>query len=313
MIHDREEAWPGIPYESWRGTQTTLQLWAQIVGKVQLACTPWLNHSWHVTLEVSPRGLRSKLIPHGSKAFDLEIDLIGEALYIRTSDGGVALVALAARPIADFYRETMKALARMGVATEIDGAPNEMADAVPFAKDDAPREFDPDAARRFHKALLQANRLLGEFRTSFLGKSSPVQFFWGGFDLAVTRFSGRKAPPHPVGFPHMPDAVVLDAYSHEVSSAGFWPGGTGQEAAFYSYAYPEPDGFKDAKVEAPARYEPTLAEFLLPYEAVRAADDPDAKVLAFLQTTYASAAHLGRWDRSDLECEIGLPRVVRHA
>jgi hypothetical protein len=266
-----------------------------------------------VTLEVSPRGLRSKLIPHGSKAFDLEIDLIGEALHIRTSDGGVALVALAARPIADFYSETMKALARMGVATEIDGAPNEMADAVPFAKDDAPREYDPDAARRFHKALLQANRLLSEFRTSFLGKSSPVHFFWGGFDLAVTRFSGRKAPPHPVGFPHMPDAVVLDAYSHEVSSAGFWPGGMGQEAAFYSYAYPEPDGFKDAKVDAPARYEPALGEFLLPYAAVREAADPDAMVLAFLQTTYASAAHLGRWDRDDLECEIGLPRVVRHA
>ncbi len=305
------DAWPPIPYAAWEKTCTHLQLLTQIVGKVQLACTPWLNHSWHVTLRVSPRGLRSQLIPHAGKAYDLELDLLGDALHIRSSDAAVALVPLQARPVADFHRETMAALHRLGLSAEVDDAPNEMAEATPFAEDTAPREYDGDAVRRFHRALLQANRLLTEFRTSYLGKSSPVHFFWGGFDLAVTRFSGRKAPRHPVGFPHMPDAVVLDAYSHEVSSAGFWPGGMGQDAAFYSYAYPEPEGFRAASVSAPGYYEPALGEYLLPYEAVRTAKDPDAMVLTFLQQTYEAAASLAKWDRDALECEIGEPRRVR--
>jgi hypothetical protein len=306
-----QSPWPPLPIAEWSETCTTLHLWTQIVGKVRLACTPWLNHSWHVTLYVSARGLSTDLIPHGRRAFDMEFDLLADVLRIRSADGGSAEIRLQPGPVAGFYAEVLGALDRLGLETKIDGAPNEMAEATPFAEDRAVRAYDAAAARRFWRVLLQADRLLKEFRSSFVGKASPVHFFWGSFDLAETRFSGRRAPRHPAGVPHCPDAVVLDAYSDEVSSAGFWPGGMGQDASFYAYAYPEPEGFKDAKVAAPGYYEPALGEFLLPYEKVRTAPDPDRMVLDFLRSTYAAAADLGRWDRAALECAMGQPRVVR--
>jgi Family of unknown function (DUF5996) len=306
--------WPELSIANWAGTCTTLHLWTQVIGKARLMQTPWLNHAWHVTLYVSARGVTTGPVPHGDEVFELELDLISQSLLVRTSQGGLREIALEAMSVASFHTAVEAALAELGAPVEIVGGPNEMAEAVPFDKDHAPRAYDPDYAHRWWRALLQADRLFKQYRTAFLGKSSPSHLFWGGFDLALTRFSGRTAPKHAVGFPHMPDAVVLDAYSHEVMSVGFWPGGDGADAAFYAYAYPEPEGFRDAKVgPAAARYETSLGEWLLPYDAVRKADDPDAMVLAFLNSAYDAAADLGKWDRDALECAPGRPRVIRPA
>jgi hypothetical protein len=308
-------AWPKLEFATLRPTADTLQLFTQIVGKVRLARTPWINHSWNVTLYVSSRGLTTSLIPNGATGLELEFDFIAGALVLRTTDGGERRVALAPGSVAGFYAQVMGALAALGAPTSIDETPNELPDAIPFSQDHAPRPYDPAVALNFWRALVQVDRVFLRFRSRFLGKVSPIHFFWGSFDLAVTRFSGRRAPLHPGGIPHLPDAVTREAYSHEVSSAGFWPGGGGvDEPSFYAYAYPAPDGFADAMVSpAAARFDPALGEFLLPYQAVRAAPDPDAMLLAFLQSTYEAAADRGGWDRAALECgegRIGVPREV---
>ena len=287
----------------------------QVVGKVRLARTRWVNHSWHVTLYVSARGFTTSLIPNGASGLELEFDFIAGALAVRTSAGDERRVALEPGSIANFYAQVMEALASVGAPTSIDPTPNELPDAIPFPRDTALRPYDPAVARDFWRSLVQVDRVFHRFRTGFLGKASPTHFFWGSFDLAVTRFSGRTAPLHPGGVPHLPDAVAREAYSHEVSSAGFWPGGGGvDEPSFYSYAYPAPAGFAAAKAApAAARFDPALGEFLLPYEAVRSAPDPEDALLAFLQSTYEAAATLARWDRAALECaegQINVPRPV---
>jgi hypothetical protein len=300
--------WPELPYAELRPTIETLQLWTQVVGKVRLARTPWINHSWHVTLYVSARGLSTGLIPHGALGFTLEFDLISHVLVIRVSDGGEGRVALKPGCLADFHVAVLETLAGLGVPVEIDIHPNELPDPIPFPLDTGPRVYEPDCANRFWRALVQCDRVFTLFRTSFIGKCSPVHFFWGSCDLAVTRFSGRAAPLHPGGVPHLPDEVAREAYSHEVSSAGFWPGGGDVEfAAFYSYCYPAAPGFAKAVIRPDAAYfDPKLGEFLLPYDAVRTAIDPDAVLLSFLQDTYEAAADTGRWDRAALEIEPGL-------
>ena len=305
-------AWPELDYAASAHTLRALHLFTQIVGKTRLAQTPWLNHSWSVPLYVSPRGLTTGLVPHGERAFDVEFDLVESVLKVRTEADDAAF-ALPGLTVAEFHDRTLRTLRDLGVPVAIDGAPNEMPEATPFRDDTAPRAYDSDDARTFHRVLLTADRLLKTFRTSFLGKASPVHFFWGSFDLAVTRFSGRRAPPHPGGIPHLPDAVAREAYSHEVSSAGFWPGGPGaEEAVFYSYAYPEPPGFREAKLDvAGARFDAALGEYVLPWAAARAAADPDAAVMAFLQGTYAAAADNAGWDRDELECGLGEAGRVR--
>ncbi len=302
------EVWPSLVYGEWKDTCRTLHLMTQIVGKVRLAQTPWLNHSWQTPLYVTARGLTTGPIPHGRRAFDLEFDFADQGLHIRTA-GPVASLPLAPTSISDFHAALLRTLEELGVQVAINGAPNEMTEAVPFAEDHAPRVYDGEAAHRFWRVLIQADRVLKLFRTAFLGKSSPVHFFWGSFDLAVTRFSGRRAPPHPGGVPHLPDAVVREAYSHEVSSAGFWPGGPAlEEAVFYSYAYPEPGGFRTSPVvPSEARYEDGLGEFVMPHEVVRRANDPDAMLLEFLGSTYAAAADRAAWDRAELDCDLGVP------
>jgi hypothetical protein len=307
-------AWPALPYAAWAETCQALHLWSQVVGKVRLAQTPWLNHSWQTPLYLSARGLTTGLIPYGARTLELEFDFVSRLLRVRT-DGPSVTIALRAMSTADFYSQLKAALGALGVPATISAAPNELPEAIPFAEDRTSRPYDPVYAERFWRVLLQADRVLKVFRTGFLGKASPVHFFWGSFDLAVTRFSGRRAPPHPGGVPHLPDAVAREAYSHEVSSCGFWPGGPGgQDAAFYAYAYPEPPGFREAAVRpAQARYDAALGEFLLPYEAVRTAADPDAVLLDFLSSTYAAAADAAGWDRDALECGFGRPGVPRPA
>ncbi len=290
-------------------TAETLQLWTQIVGKVRLALTPWLNHSWHVTLYVSARGLTTGLIPHGAASFDMEFDFLAHDLVIRATDGGERRIGLAAPTAAEFYARVLGALADLGVPAAIHPEPNEIPDPVPFRRTSVRASTIPAIARDFWRVLVQVERVFARFRTGFIGKCSPVHLFWGSFDLAVTRFSGRRAPLHPGGVPHLPDPVTREAYSHEVSSAGFWPGGGGvDEPCFYAYAYPTPEGFGAAAVApAGAYFDARLGEFLLPYEMVRTAPDPDAALMAFLQSTYDAAADLGRWDRAALECEEGRP------
>ncbi len=308
MPNEPSPVWPPLPYADWADTCHTLHLWTQVVGKVRLARTPWLNHSWQTPLYVTARGLGTGLIPYGGAALDLEFDFVGQVLRVRT-DRAERLVALRPMSVANFYTEVMAALHALETPVAIYPAPNELPEATPFPDDRAPRAYDGAAAERFWRALLQANRVLAAFRTGFLGKASPVHFFWGSFDLAVTRFSGRRAPLHPGGIPNLPDSVTRDAYSHEVSSAGFWPGGPGmEEAVFYAYAYPEPPGFRDAAV-APsgARFDAGFGEYVLPYEVVRTSADPDATLMAFLASTYAAAADAGGWDRAALECDIGEP------
>ncbi len=308
-------AWPELSYAALRPTLETLHLWTQVVGKARLAKTPWINHSWHATLYVSARGLTTSLIPHGGLGFELKFDLVSHALLVRVSDGGQGRIALAPRSVADFHAELQETMARLGIPVEIDVHPNELPNPTPFPQDTAMRAYDADSAHRFWLALVQCDRVFKRFRTRFVGKCSPVHFFWGSFDLAVTRFSGRPAPLHPGGVPHLPDAVTREAYSHEVSSAGFWPGsGNIEHAAFYSYCYPVPAGFADAAIATDeVRFDPQLGEFLLPYDAVRNAGEPDAALLSFLQTTYEAAANAGHWDSGALEIDegrLGRPRLV---
>ncbi len=298
--------WPEIPFEAWSDTAATLHLWTQVVGKIRLVQTPWTNHSWHVPLYVTARGLGTSLIPYAGRAFEIDFDLLGRRLVIQAVDGAQRSIALEPRPVSDFYRQVLDALASLGFHIRIHTTPSELADAIPFENDTERRPYDHDAATRFWRALVQVDRVFKEFRSRFIGKCSPVHFFWGSFDLAVTRFSGREAPPHPGGVPHFPNWVAREAYSHEVSSAGFWPGGGGVEhASFYSYAYPAPDGFSKAKVSPPAAsYSSQLGEFLLPYDEVRQSASPDEVLLGFLETTYAAAADNAGWDRDALEREL---------
>ena len=310
-----QAAWPVLSFATLGPTAETLQLWAQIVGKIALARTPWVNHSWHVTLRVSARGLATTLIPNGDAAFQLEFDFLDHQLVVRTTAGHERRVALVGETVAGFYAGAMDALDGVGAATRIVARPNEVAEPVPFADDHAPRTYDPAVARDFWRALVQIQRVFGRFRSRFIGKTSPIHFFWGAADLALTRFSGRRAPLHPGGVPNLPDTVTREAYSHEVSSAGFWPGDPrSPEPSFYAYAYPGPAGFADWPVApAGARFDAALAEFLLPYELVRTAADPDAALMAFLQSTYEAAADLGGWDRAALdreEGEVGRPPTV---
>ncbi len=309
MIASKRKPWPELPYREWKDTLETLHLWTQVVGKVRLALTPWLNHSWHVPLYVSARGLTTSPIYYENRALEIVFDFNRHGLEIVTSDGWESHLALEPRSVADFYGMVMAELGRAGVKVEIDEHPSEIPDAIPFSNDRVHAAYDRDFAHRFWQALLEADRVLKLFRTGFTGKCSPVHFFWGSFDLAVTRFSGRRAPNHPGGVPGLADAVVREAYSHEVSSAGFWPGGGGVDyPAFYSYAYPEPEGFRTAGIEpGSAFYSPDLREFLLPYDEVRSASIPDAALLAFLQSTYVAAARNGNWDRAALERPLGIP------
>jgi hypothetical protein len=309
-------AWPELPYTAWKDTCATLHLWTQVVGKTRLALTPWANHSWHVTLHLSARGLGTPVISQGGRDFQIEIDFIDHVLWVRTSDGTFRQLMLKPMLVAEFYADLMQALSELGIGTAIHEMPNEVADATPFSEDRTHGAYDRDFANRFWRLLLRSHEVFSHFRTAFLGKVSPVHFFWGSFDLAVTRFSGRRAPPHPGGVPHLPDAVVREAYSHEVSSAGFWPGGGPIDyPAFYSYAYPAPEGFAAAAVRpAEAFFSKELGEFILPYEAVRTARDPGQALMAFLQSTYLAAAEKGKWNRAELECalgEPGRPRVIR--
>lgn len=305
------DAWPELPYPEWRPTCTALHLWSQMVGKIRLAQEPWVNHGWHSTLYATPRGLTTSPIHFGTRTFQLDFDLVDHFLLVEDDAGRARHIALGPTSVARFHSSLFGSLEQLGLPVRIHGRPNEMPDAVPFARDRSERPYDRDAVDRFRRVLLQVDRVFKQFRSSFVGKVSPVHLFWGSFDLAVTRFSGRAAPPHPGGFPGLPDEITREAYSHEVSSAGFFPGGGGIDfPAFYSYAYPTPAGFGAASIQpAEAFFEPALGEFLLPYEAVRTSRDPDAAVLAFLQSTYEAAADLGQWDRAALECEPGRPRV----
>jgi hypothetical protein len=294
-------AWPQLDGEG-RAMLDTFHRWTQIVGKVRMAHATPLNHWWHVTLYVSPEGLRTSLVPHpGVGGFELTFDLLQHQLRIVRADGASRSVALEARSVADFHAEVLGRLAELDIDTPILGPPVELEDALPFAEDHEHASYDPEFADRLRLAFIHGHRVLSAFRSGFAGKASPVHFFWGAFDLAVTRFSGRPAPLHPGGAPNCADWVMHEAYSQEVSSAGFWPGG-GAEGLFYAYAYPEPDGFRSAPLSpAGARYDDELREFVLPWEAARTADDPDAAVASFLESTYVAAADPGGWDRAALE------------
>jgi Family of unknown function (DUF5996) len=312
-LRDKPDPWPELPYAAWKDTCATLHLWTQIVGKVRLKLTPWLNHSWSVTLYVTARGLTTGPMPLEGRDLEIAFDFIDHVLWLRLSDGEVRRIALRPVTVAEFYAEVMGALAEFGVAVRIDEMPNEIPDATRFSEDRTHAAYDRDYANRHFRALAATHRVFAHFRTGFLGKASPVHFFWGSFDLAVTRFSGRPAPLLTSHTPGLPDAVGREAYSHEVSSAGFWAGGGPIDyPAYYSYAYPEPEGFSAAKV-APAQafYFKDFGQFILPYDAVRTAADPHAKLMAFLQSTYAAAADLGKWDRAGLECELGEKGKVR--
>jgi hypothetical protein len=302
------DAWPALPYEAWKDTYATLHRWTQIVGKTRLGFEPMLNHWWQVPLYVSARGLTTSAMPCGAaRLVEIEFDFIAQELAIRTSDGGRSALPLVPRSVADFYAEYQQALRGLGVEDHVWPVPVELPDALPFADDREHASYDGAMARRFWQALIPVDRIFKQFRARFLGKSSPVHFFWGSFDLAVTRFSGRPAPPHPGGAPNVGDWVMREAYSHEVSSAGFWPGNdVYPQAAFYSYAYPTPPGFADAPLRpAGALFSKEMGEFLLPYEAVRTAADPEAALLDFLQSTYEAAAERAGWDRAGLERGAG--------
>jgi Family of unknown function (DUF5996) len=310
---DALEIWPPLPLAAWQDSAATLQLWTQIVGKVRLAQTPWLNHSWQTALYVTVRGLTTSPIPNGDQSFATDFDFLAHRLVITTSWGAERQIKLQPMTVADFYAATLAALAELGIHPRFHPTPNELPEVIPFDSDVMHHSYDADSVYRFWRVLARTDRVFKLFRTGFLGKASPVHFFWGSFDLAVTRFSGRRAPLHPGGVPHLPDPVTREAYSHEVSSAGFWPGGGGIDyPAFYSYAYPTPAGFAAAKVRPDAAFfHPPLGEFILPYDAVRTARDPDRTLLEFLQSTYEAAAVTGNWDRAALECAIGVPGIPR--
>lgn len=305
--------WPDIPYEPWRETCSALHLFTQVVGKYRLARTPWLNHSWHATLYVNARGLTTSLVPDGELGVEISFDLLDHAVVGATTDGRRAGFPLGPMSVADFHARVLDLVRSLGGTPEFDGRPNEVMDPVPFTEDREKRPYDAEAVGRFFHAMVAVDGVLKHFRTGYIGKVSPVHLFWGSFDLAVTRFSGREAPLHPGGVPALPDDVTREAYSHEVSSAGFWPGDARVGfPAIYSYAYPTPEGFSGARAMPEAAYfDESLGEFLLPYDAVRRASDPQAALMSFLESTYGAAAGLGGWDRHALECPVGEPRRPR--
>jgi len=307
--YSQATAWPDLPFTEWSDTAATLHMWTQIIGKIRLSQTPWTNHSWHVPLYVTARGLGTSLIPCNGRAFEICFDFLDHQLVIQSTDGARRVVPLEARSVSDFYGAVFETLGNLDFDISINTTPSEIPDAIPFEVDTRHQHYDGEYVTRFWHALVQIDRVFKQFRARFIGKCSPVHFFWGSFDLAVTRFSGREAPPHPGGVPNFPDWVAREAYSHEVSSAGFWPGGGGVDyAAFYSYAYPAPDGFSRADIQpAGAFWSEQLGEYLLPYHAVQSSPSPDDMLLEFLQATYESAADLGRWNRSALEREL-LPK-----
>jgi hypothetical protein len=296
------DRWPKLVYDEWKDTLATLHLWTQIVGKIRLRLEPMVNHWWNVALYVTPRGLTTSAMPYsGGRWLSIDFDFLGRRLEIAGCDNERDGFALQPMSVAAFYEKLMKRLHGLGFDVHINRKPNEIADAVPFDQDTLHASYDAAHVERFFRALLQADRLCKQFRAPFLGKASPVHFFWGSFDLAVTRFSGRYAPEHPGGIPNMPDRVTREAYSREEQSVGFWPGGPGIEASFYAYAYPEPPGFAQAQVARPGYWTDQLREFLLPYESVRTSPDPDHTVLDFFNSTYEAAANLANWDRAALE------------
>jgi Family of unknown function (DUF5996) len=305
-------AWPSLSLAELGETFPTLHLWTQIVGKTRLALAPMQNHWWQAALYVTVRGLETSPIPYGERTFDVQFDFVDHRLVIRTGDNAARSIPLVTQSVADFYRRYMAALEALEIRVRFHPVPSEMAEVTPFEQDTAHSAYDPEAAQRLWKALVQADRVLKQFRGAFLGKCSPVHFWWGGFDLACTRFSGRPAPPHPGGIPNLPDEVTREAYSHECISAGWWPGMLGgpvSEPAFYAYAYPEPPGCPEAPVRpAGAAYHPVLHEWILPFESVRRSADPDRALLEFLQSTYEAAATLGGWDRAALERRTSQPK-----
>jgi hypothetical protein len=293
-----------LPYAAWRDTCATLQLWTQVVGKIRLTLAPRLNHTWHVALYPTCHGLTTSPMPYGNRMLQIDFDFLDHVLVMHLNDGSQETIPLKPMSVAAFYREVMRRLEALGVQVHIWPVPHEVANPIPFEEDETHTSYDAEYAQRFWKTLLQADRVFTKFRSHFIGKASPVHYFWGAMDMAVTRFSGRPAPPHP-SVPGLPDRVVRDAYSHEVSSAGFWPGGESfPEPMFYSYAYPEPPGFAIAAARPDAAYyRREMGEFVLPYEAVRTAENPDETLMAFLQSTYKAAADLGKWDREALEAK----------
>ncbi len=296
------EVWPALPLDAWRPTYHTLHMWTQIIGKIRMALTPRINHWWNVPLYLTVRGLTTSPIPYQTHSFEIAFDFIEHQLAITTDQGEIRTLALTARPVAEFYREVMAGLNDLGIEVKIWTMPVEVQAAISFEHDTEHTAYDPGYVQRWWRILLQSDRVMKEFRAKFLGKSSPVHFFWGSFDLAVTRFSGQEAPKHPSGAPNVADWVMHEAYSHEVCSAGFWPGEGLGEPAYYSYAYPEPTGFRRFPVQpVEAYYHEQLREFILPYQAVRTATDPDQTLMAFLQTTYEAAAEQGGWNRAKLE------------
>lgn len=297
----KEDIWPNLPLEAWQDTYATLHMWTQIIGKIRLEQAPMINHWWQVSLSVTSCGLTTSPIPFGSRIFQIDLDFLIHEMRITSDSGDTRSVALVPRSVADFYRETMDTLKSMGLDVAIWTTPVEVPDRTPFEEDHKHASYDPEYAQRFWKVLVQIDRVLKKFRSRFVGKVSPVHFFWGAFDMAVTRFSGRPAPEHP-GAPNVARSVMVEAYSHEVSSCGFWPGvGLGMPS-FYAYAYPEPDGFKEYPVQPEgAYYHKDIGEFILPYDAVRTAQSPDEKLLSFLESTYEAAAIQGMWDRASLE------------
>lgn len=309
MEHVKDTRWPEIPYAKWRWTCAALHLYLQIVGKYRLARTPWVNHSWHATFYVNARGLTTSRIPDGPGGIEITFDLLEHAVLGEAADGRSARFVLGPMAVADFHAKFVELVRTLGGTPKLNGRPNEVPDPVPFVQDREARPYDADAVTRYYYALASVAPVLQKFRTAYVGKSSPVHLFWGSLDLAVTRFSGRRAPLHPGGIPGLPDEVTREAYSHEVSSAGFWPGGGPvDDAAFYAYAYPSPAGYDRARVEPDAAfYNDAFGEFVLPYDSVRESRDPDAVLTAFLQSTYEAAAGLGDWDRAALECAPGEP------
>ena len=311
ITNSTSRAWPALPFLEWKDTAKTLHMWTQVVGKIRLSVTPWTNHSWHVTLYLTARGLTTSPLYVGPRALQIDFDFVDHVLRIQAGgtgfrtahrDSGEKTVNLAPKSVAAFYGEVMAALGELEVPVDINTTPNEVDPAIPFEQNTTDSAYDPEYANRFWRVLLQTDRVFKEFRAEFCGKCSPVHFFWGSFDLAVTRFSGRRAPQHPGGVPHLPDAVAREAYSHEVSSLGFWPGNeTMPDPVFYSYAYPEPPGFSKAGVQpSSASYNPQLKEFVLRYEDMRKAQAPDMALFEFAHSTYDAASILGNWDRAAL-------------
>lgn len=303
QIETFERSWPALPFIGWQDTCATLHMWTQVVGKIRLALEPMVNHWWQVPLYVTATGLTTSPMPYGSRSVQIDFDFCHHALVVTTSDPQRVEIGLAPMPVAEFYEKVIGVLRDLGIEVSIWTMPVEVADAVPFEQDRQHKSYDADAAQRFWRALVHTDRVMKQFRAGFTGKVSPVHFFWGSFDMAVTRFSGRIAPPHPGGMPNLGNWVAREAYSHEVSSCGFWPGNGGfGKAAFYSYAYPAPPGFADAPLRpAAAVFDKNLQEFILDYDTVRMSDDPDAMLLEFFQSTYDAAANAGRWDRAALE------------